>query len=278
LPSPDNGLPVDPLFAGMYNSNVLFHERVAAYRKQMEKVEKLKKTTYAIDETANGPQILPSNAKVPSGLIGVKDFQNKKGKSYKTAGLQREQLTIGSAFNMDFGADYSRRAFQDFYDGNIGWGIVNLLAGTSEAVCDMLGVFLLAQGGAAAAGIAGSMGSAAVPMGRNIYQNAGNYNVSAQLNSGLIREGLKIGTVNKTWNSLGQRSPELQRFVTNNMVNLNYIGMGAIDGVASDSPYLNKNYLTFAAYEIPFWVMQLRKEIIKEMTYFQKSFKDREKK
>jgi len=78
LPSPDNGLPVDPLFAGMYNSNVLFHKRVAAYRKQMEKVEKLKKTSYAIDETANGPQILPSNAGVPTDWISYNPFPDRK--------------------------------------------------------------------------------------------------------------------------------------------------------------------------------------------------------
>ena len=53
----------------------------------------------------------------------------------------REQITLKSAVNLDFGADYSRAAYQNYQNGEYVQGTVNIVAGTCEAGYDTLAVY-----------------------------------------------------------------------------------------------------------------------------------------
>jgi len=67
----------------------------------------------------------------------------------------REQITLKSAVNLDFGADYSRAAYQNYQNGEYIQGTVNIIAGTCEAGYDTLAAYgganLIAAGGTALA-------------------------------------------------------------------------------------------------------------------------------
>jgi len=140
----------------------------------------------------------------------------------------RENITLKSAINGDFGADYGRASGQNFQNGEYVQGAVNLTAGTCEAGYDMLAI-----------------NGAAKIVGTGVEAVSYLTSIEGRITAGMTVELIKQNGVNNvasnaTWEYAG----------VNAVTNANYAGIGVAEGSWSISAYPTGAYTINTAYNL----------------------------